>query len=308
MAQGGVITVIGSLIVDFRVRIARRPEAGETLPVLESGIYAGGKGLNQAVGVRRLGGRVRLIGRVGEDLFGRFITDALRREKIGLDGIARDPAEPTGTALPITEGDVQYILHGPGANQTLVPEEVAARLEAWGPTPFLLMQGEVNREANLVAALWAKEHGTALILDPAPAEGISEDLVGLADYLTPNAVELGQLAQSRAPESVDEAAAMADLVFSRYPQLFAVVATLGPWGAYAATRQGHFRVPAPKVPVVDPTAAGDVFNAAMAEALLRGAPIREAVARGVEAGSYACQIAGALPSIPTAEALAGARP
>lgn len=300
MAQGGVITVIGSLIVDFRVRIARRPEAGETLPVLESGIYAGGKGLNQAVGVRRLGARVRLIGRVGEDLFGRFLLDALRHEKVPLEGIGRDSRVPTGTALPITEGVSQYILHGPGANQALMPEEVSARLEAWGPTPFLMMQGEVNRDANLVAALWAKEHGAALILDPAPAEGVSEDLIRLADYLTPNAVELGQLAKSRVPESVDEAVAMADLVFSQYPQLVALVATLGPWGAYAATRQGHFLVPAPEVGAEDPTAAGDAFNAAMVEALLRGASIREAVERGVQAGSYACQIAGALPSIPTA--------
>ena len=297
------IAILGSLIVDFRVRLPRAPQDGETLAVLESGLFAGGKGLNQAVGVERLGGRSHLIGRVGDDLFGKFLVDALRKEKMAVDGIGADPAVPTGTAIPISEGDRQYILHVPGANQTLVAAEVSAALEAKTGIGYLLLQGEVNREANLVAALYAKEHGVCVILDPAPAHAVSEDLLLLADYLTPNQAELSQLTHSEVARDVDEAIGQADLLFAREPHLTGVIATLGPWGAYVASRQGHFRVGAPTVKAEDPTAAGDVFNAAMVVTLAKGGMLRDAVERGVVAGSYACQIAGVLPSIPTAKDL-----
>lgn len=295
------VTVLGSLIVDFRVRLPRPPQNGETLAVLESGVFAGGKGLNQAIGVRRLGGRSHLMGRLGDDLFGKFLLDALRKEKMAIDGITIDPEIPTGTAIPVSEGqgsERQYILHVPGANQTLVAADVSQALAAKSKEGYLMLQGEVNREANLVAALFAKEHGIAVILDPAPTHAMSDDLVLLADYLTPNQVELAQLTHSEVARDLDQAIGQADMLFSRESHLTAVVATLGPWGAYVASRQGHFHIAAPPVTAEDPTAAGDVFNAAFAVTLAQGGSIRDAAERGVEAGTYACQIKGALPSIP----------
>jgi len=297
------IVVLGSLIVDFRVRLPRSPENGETLAVLESGMFAGGKGLNQAVAVKRLGGRPHLIGRIGDDLFGKFLLDGLRKEKIAVEGVSTDPVEPTGTAIPISEGERQYILHVPGANQGLVPSEVSARLSAKTGIGYMMLQGEVNREANLVAALFAKERGISVILDPAPTHAMSDDLLLLADYLTPNQIELAQLTKSPIAEDIEEAIAQADLLFAREAHLTAVIATLGPWGAYVASRQGHFRLEASQVTAEDPTAAGDVFNGAFALTLAQGGSIREAAERGIEAGTYACQIKGALPSIPTAQDL-----
>ncbi len=296
---------MGSLIVDFYVRVPREPRDGETLVVQDAGLYAGGKGLNQAVGVRRLGAKVYVIGRVGDDVFGKFLRAAIRREGLPVDGIAVDDQVPTGTALPIAGPDHHYILHVPGANQALRTEEVSAQLERQTDAKMILLQGEVNREVNLVAALWAKEHGCMVVLDPAPTEAISEDLLLLADYVTPNLVELAQLTGSDPARNVSEAIFQTDGLFARHSQLTAVMATLGPWGAYVASRQGHFHLEARHVLAQDTTAAGDAFNAALAVTLAEeGGTIRQAAEHGVLAGTYACQISGALPSIPARNDLA----
>ncbi len=300
------IIVMGSLRVDFHVRLPREPSDGETLVVQAAGLDAGGKALNQAAGVRRLGGKAYLVGRVGDDVFGKVLLAAVRREKLSRDGIAVDRQIPTGTALPIAGPGHHYVLYVPGANQALQTEEVSARLEAQANAQMLLLQGEVNREANLVAALWAKEHGCTVVLDPAPAEAISEDLLLLADYVTPNLAELAQLTNSEPARDVSEAIFQTDTLFARHSQLTAVAATLGPWGAYVASRQGHFHVEAGRVLAQDTTAAGDAFNAALAVTLAdEGGTIRQAVERGVLAGTFACQIPGALPSLPHRDDLVG---
>ena len=299
------IIVMGSLIVDFHVRLPREPKDGETLVVQDAGLDAGGKGLNQAVGVRRLGAKAYLVGRVGDDVFGTFLLGAVRREKLSIDGIVVDGQIPTGTALPIADPGHHYILHVPGANQALQTEEVSVRLEGQTNAQMLLLQGEVNREANLVAALWAKEHGCTVVLDPAPAEAISEDLLLLADYVTPNLVELAQLTNSEPAGDVSEAIFQTDTLFARHSQLTAVAATLGPWGAYVASRQGHFHIESGHVPAEDTTAAGDAFNAAFAVTLADGGTIRQAAEHGVLAGTFACQIPGALRSLPHRDDLPG---
>lgn len=305
--MSGQVAVLGSFIVDWPLQLPRAPKVGETLVVESAGWYAGGKGINQAVGLKRMGVDPILIGQVGQDAFGDFLIAAVTEAGLAADYIFRHPKWRTGTAVPVLSPDGQYILHVAGANQHISAQDVARAADAAAPLSFAMLQGEVNPEANLALAYAVRKQGGRVVVDPAPATGVSFDLLRYADLITPNQVELEALS-GQAVHGPDDAVRALTGLMARLPALSTGIATLGPAGAVVVTRREHYHLPAVAVKEVDATAAGDAFNACLVASLSQGTALYRAVQRAVAAGALACSRLGAVTSLPTREevdALAG---
>lgn len=294
--QPATVTVVGSFMMDFVVRTERRPGPGETVIGLDFGIFPGGKGLNQAVTARRMGARVFMVGRVGQDSFGDTFLATLEAEGIATSHVIRDPGAGTGVAVPVVDGSGENaIVVIPRANMRVTPADVASARPALAAAAVVLLQNEIAYAANLAAARLARDLGKLIIYNPAPARGGVEDLLALADVVTPNEVELQALTGIAEPGEASRALIKRGTA--------AVVATLGSAGCLVADANGHLPVPAFPVAAVDTTGAGNAFNGALAVALAEGLPLRVAAAVANAAGALAATRAGAVPAIPTRSAV-----
>lgn len=268
------VVVVGSFMMDLVARTGRLPKPGETVIGESFHQFLGGKGFNQAVAAARCGGDVAMVGRVGDDDFGRAFLGALDREGIDRRGVSVDPVEGTGVGLPVVEESGQNaIVVIPRANHTLreVPPEVFAGASV------VLLQWELPAAVTVVAARAGRDAGAIVVLNPAPAVGDARDYAGFVDIVVPN-------------ES--EAAAIGDL------DGVAVVLTLGDKGALVRSRGRETRLDAHDVDCVDTVGAGDAFCGAMCAALAAGADLVEAARTGNAAGALAVTKAGAEPSMP----------
>jgi ribokinase len=298
MIQGEVsrIVVVGSLNADLVSRVAHLPAPGETVSAIAFDTHCGGKGGNQACAAATLGGRVALIGCVGDDEAGRMLTRSLRT--VGVDVAAVDVVSgaPTGTALVTVDaaGENQIIVV-PGANEALTPERLARHRDLFTGAAIVLLQLEVPLETVRAAARMARAAGARVILDPAPApvNPLPEDLFADVDYVTPNETELAAIADGPAIESRAR-----DLLRRG---VGSVIVTMGEAGAKLIERgrEREHQWPAPSTHVVDTTAAGDTFNAALAVALAGGTKIEEAGTFACAAASISVSRAGAQASMPT---------
>ncbi len=300
--SAGRIVVLGSLILDWPLQLPRSPEVGETLMVQSPGWYAGGKGLNQAVGLVRQGMVPVTVGQVGNDEPGHFLLDALRAAGLSDRFVAVHPSVRTGTAVPVLSPSGQYILHVGGANQVIDPDLCARAVAETGAIAYALLQGEVNADANLAMAYAVRKQGGQIVLDPAPVAGVTEELLRYAAILTPNAIELEFLAGHPVPSPEAARDALSGL-FVRLPGLAVGIATLGPQGVVVMTRQEHYHLPARTTRELDATAAGDAFNACLVASLASGVALYRAARRAVIAGSLACEQLGAVPSLPYRDAV-----
>lgn len=290
------ILVIGSLNADLVVRAARFPAPGETLQGGDLNVIPGGKGANQAVAAARLGGSVEIVGRVGSDDFGRLLLDNLERNNVTVGGVIRDGTAATGTAIIVVDANGQNsIVLSPGANGRLTPADV-------GPAVFsgarlLLLQFEVPLETVLAAARAARESGLRVLLNPAPARLLPEELLKSIDFLIPNESELELLAGLPVgdPASAEEAARR--LIARGVP---CVIVTLGSQGALLVEHERAWHFPAHPVQVVDTTAAGDAFVGGLATGILKGGSLQKAVQYANACGALAVTKFGAQPSLPTA--------
>ncbi|MCB2222871.1 MAG: ribokinase [Actinobacteria bacterium] len=285
------IVVVGSLNEDTTVRVAHLPHPGET--VLGQGHFsdAGGKGANQAVAAARLGAAVAMIGMVGADAQGARLLAGLRAAGVDTAAVGKSPEAATGLALiTVDEHGENMIVVSPGANAVLRPADVAAAglVEEAGIT---LLQLEIRADTVQEAAV--RSRGT-VILNPAPARHLDAALLAEVDVLIPNRTELAALAGAPEPGTIEEAAALAAAI--RGPG--AVVVTLGAEGALLVEGGRSLHVPAVPVAPVDPTGAGDAFCAGMADALVRGAAIDEAVRWAVRCGAAATTRWGAQAALP----------
>lgn len=289
------IVVVGSLNHDLTVVTPHHPRPGET--VLGTRHYSdnGGKGANQAVAAARLGGDVAMIGRVGDDIYGHRLRDALAAEGVNIDGIGVDPTTSTGLALiTIDAGSENTIVVSPGANSMLRPEHIEENGASIAGARVVLTQLEVPMDA--VAAVARATKGT-FCLNPAPATDLPPGILARTDVLIPNRSELAALAGVPEPGSIDE---VSDAV-GRLETDAAVVVTLGSDGALLIAEGAVTRFPAADVDAVDPTGAGDSFCGAIAEALSRDLGLDSAVERAVAAGALATTAPGAQASIPTTD-------
>lgn len=300
------VAVVGSLNLDIVVPVPRHPARGETVLGGDHFRNPGGKGANQAVAAARLGQAVAMIGRVGADDFGRSLVAALEEDGVDAGNILVSEGTPTGIALiAVDERGENAIVVSPGANAAVTPGDVEAAGETLEAATVTLLQLEVPTDAVARAVALA---GGTVVLNPAPAprEPLPRDLLAEVDVLVPNRVELaGLLGEDEPPRSLDRVEAMARAAGGR-----SVVVTLDAEGALVVDGDAALHVPAPQVEAVDTTAAGDSFCGALADALVRGQPLVEAVEWAVRAAAITCTRRGAQASLPRrdeVEALAGAR-
>ena len=292
------IVVVGSLNMDLVVRTAHLPMPGETILGDDFRTIPGGKGANQAVAAARLGARVSMVGRIGEDAFGRALVQNLSEEGVDVTHIAVDEDAATGIAMiTVDESGQNTIVVASGANMRLTTAQVVAALEALAPFDVLVMQLESPIECVLAAAVWAHKAGARVILNPAPAQPLPQELFHVIDVLIPNESET-QLLTGMTVATIAQAEDAARALLSRGAG--AVVLTLGAQGALVVDKDVqalHLRPHS--VEAVDATAAGDAFVAGLAVGLGEKLPLAEAARLGNAAGALAVTRMGAQPAMPT---------
>lgn len=290
------IVVVGSLNMDIVVEAPRSPQMGETIRGQEAHFIPGGKGANQAVASARLGAHTVMIGSVGQDAFGKQLLDAMQQEGIACKTIKTVDGVATGIAsILLAQGDNSIIVVA-GANGHCLPADIDRHEQAIAQADVVLLQLEIPLETVIYAAQVAKKHGKLVILNPAPAQELPEQLFAAVDILTPNETELYQLAgyaygEVPLPEAIQ---ALHDKGVKH------VITTLGSKGAAFLNPQGELEtIPAHKVEVVDTTGAGDSFNAGIAYALGTGKSIPEAILFASKVSALAVTKMGAQQGMPT---------
>ncbi|ABQ91641.1 ribokinase [Roseiflexus sp. RS-1] len=289
------VVVFGSINMDLVVRTPRLPTPGETLTGHTFFTAPGGKGANQAVACARLGVPTRMVGRVGDDLFGEQLRASLRSFGVQDDGVLTTPG-PSGVALIAVDDTAENtIVIVPGANGAVSIADIPRLERALDGARALLLQLEVPIETVVAAARAAHTRGVTVILDPAPALPLPDELYALADIITPNEHEATTLT-GIAVHDDQGAIAAARALIARGARRVAL--KLGACGALTADAEGEqFWSPFTVTPV-DTVAAGDAFNGGLAVALSEGRSFDEAIRWGLAAGALSVTRHGAQPSMP----------
>ena len=299
------ILVIGSLNADLVVRAQRFPQPGETISGEDLQVIPGGKGANQAVAAARLGSNVSMLGRVGKDNFGDFLLENLKSNQVDSKFVQRDDAS-TGTAIIVVDSNGQNnIVLSPGANGKVSTADVENAF--FFHHDLLLLQLEIPTATVLSAAQRAKQNNVRILLNPAPAKPLPDELIALADFLIPNETELSLLTGvdvNDIPSAEEAARALLQRGVKN------VIVTLGSKGALVVSNKQVTHVDSYKVEVIDTTAAGDAFIGGFATKLEASASLlvnpqeqtsalQTAVRYGCACGALATTKFGAQPSLPT---------
>lgn len=295
------IVVLGSTNTDMVIKAERIPAPGETILGGRFLMNPGGKGANQAVAAARLGGAVTFVAKVGDDLFGREAKALFAKEGICTDYVLTDPCEPSGVALIMVDAKGENCISvASGANGALSAGDVAVARGAIEAAGVLLMQLETPLETVLCAVQWAAAKGVPVILNPAPACALPAELLACLSLITPNESEAELLTGVKVTDEATAQAAAAALCAKGVGR---VVITMGAKGAFVFEHGRGVLVPAFPVKAVDTTAAGDVFNGALAVALTEGQALAEAVRFAAQAASISVTRMGAQASAPRREEL-----
>jgi len=290
------IIVVGSTNMDMVVKTSHIPVPGETVLGGSFFMNPGGKGANQAVAVARLGGEVSFISKVGNDIFGKQSSQLFEEEGISTNYLLSDAGEPSGVALITVDAHGENsIVVASGANANLQPKDLEAALNEIAGAGILLMQLEIPMETVSFAAKYAASLGIKVILNPAPMNTLTPELLQYVYIITPNSKEAEML--SGIPvNSIADARAAATLIAEKGVKN--VVITMGAQGALILEDGRFGEVPARPVEAVDTTAAGDVFNGALAVALSEGKTLTESVQFACQAAAISVTRLGAQSSIP----------
>lgn len=291
------IVVVGSLNADLVARSARFPKPGETIEGEDLATIPGGKGANQAVAAARLGASVAMVGCVGADAFGTMLIENLKQNHVNAQRVRRDGSAATGTAIILVDSNGENsIVLSPGANGRIRPGDIEP--DALSGAKLLLLQFEIPMDTVVHAARLAKDKKVKVIVNPAPAHEVPDELLNYADYLLPNETELALLTgkDTRDKHALEEAAR--SLIKRGVPN---VIVTLGARGALVTTKLSKKYLPPYKVRPVDTTGAGDAFIGGFAFALLNRKSLKDAVQYGCACGALATTKFGAQPSLPTAD-------
>ncbi|MTH47783.1 ribokinase [Intestinirhabdus alba] len=302
MKSAGNLVVLGSINVDHILNLESFPAPGETVTGSHYQVAFGGKGANQAVAAGRSGAKVAFIACTGDDDIGKRIRRQLNDDNVDIAPISVISGESTGVALIFVNDDGENVIgiHA-GANAALSPARVEAQRDRIAQASALLMQLETPPESVLAAAKIARQNRTTVVLNPAPARLLSDELLGLVDIITPNETEAEKLTGIRV-ENDRDAARAAQALHDKGIQT--VLITLGSRGVWASVSGEGSRVPGFRVEAVDTIAAGDTFNGALITALLEAMPLHEAIRFAHAAAAIAVTRKGAQPSVPWREEIA----
>ncbi|WP_210366148.1 ribokinase [Bacillus sp. REN3] len=278
------ITVIGSINMDLVTQTDIVPKMGETVIGNRFFTIPGGKGANQAVAAAKMGADVKMVGLVGDDVFGQEYLQHLQKYEIDVSDVKPVTHEKTGVATIILAEGENSIIVVPGANDHLTPEVVAGYEDVIAASDLVLLQLEIPMESVELAAGLAKKHKKKVILNPAPFKPLSGTLIENADYITPNEYEAELLLQSAANQ---------DLIKKK------LIITRGAEGVDFFDEGESIHQDSFKVEVVDTTGAGDTFNGALAVALLEDRPLSEACEIAAAAGALSVTKLGAQSGMPT---------
>ena len=290
------IVVIGSTNTDMVIKTSHLPLPGETILGGEFLMNPGGKGANQAVAASRLGGDVAFISKTGNDIFGEQSVENLRREGVNIENIVVDPENPSGVALITVDSRAENcIVVAPGSNMTLKPDDIDKAIKQIEMADIVLLQLEIPIETVEYAAQIAFRNEKRVILNPAPAQKLSDSILKTIYILTPNETEAEILTGVKVTNT-DTAKKAAQILLKKSVEI--IIITMGANGAFVHTNSLSELIPAPEVKAVDTTAAGDTFNGALAVAVSEGFNIREAVQFANKAASIAVTRLGAQTSTP----------
>ncbi|MBD8837339.1 MULTISPECIES: ribokinase [Paenibacillus] len=281
------ICVIGSSSMDLVVTSSRRPGAGETVLGDSFKTVPGGKGANQAVAAARLGAEVAMIGRVGDDAFGKDIVENFRANAVNTQNVKPVTHLESGTAhIILAEGDNSIVVVE-AANREVTPAYVDEAAEVIRGADIVLIQQEIPEETVVHVSALCAEFGTPLLLNPAPARTLPQQVIDNAAYITPNEHEAEILFQGMSPAQA----------LRQYPNKLFI--TEGSKGVRYFDGTEEILVPTYKVEAVDTTGAGDTFNAAFAVALAEGKALQESIRFANRAASLSVTKFGAQGGMPT---------
>ncbi len=294
--MGAKIIVVGSSNTDMVVKVPRIPAPGETILGSDFFVIPGGKGANQAVAAARTGAEVTFIACVADDAFGLQSIENYRKDGIDTNCIKVQSGTHSGVALINVSADGENSISvASGANSHLLAEDIAAYSAAFVGARIILAQLETPLATIDAVAQLADSMGIPFILNPAPAATLADGLLRKVSIITPNETEAALLT-GRKQVSDEEIPAMAGELYAK--GINTVILTLGSQGVFLKNDGFEGFIPGYKVKAVDTTAAGDVFNGALAAALAAEKPIREAIAFAQKAAAISVTRMGAQPSAP----------
>jgi ribokinase len=277
------------------VKSKKLPLPGETILGGTFLMNAGGKGANQAVAAARLGGNVTLVAKVGNDIFGKQSIDEFKKEKINTEYVFIDDGTPSGIALiMVNEEGENCIVVAPGANAQLLPADIE-QVKNLSEAEIILMQLEIPMETIEAVAKIAKANNQKVIINPAPAQNLSNELLNGLFLITPNETEATLLTGIKVEDEITASQA-ADIFLNKGVQN--VIVTLGKQGAFFQNKAVKFKTDAPIVKAMDTTAAGDTFSGALTVAVTEKMTWPQAVQFAVQAASISVTRMGAQASVP----------
>jgi len=290
------IVVVGSTNMDMVVKTNHIPVPGETVLAGSFFMNPGGKGANQAVAVARLGGSISFISKVGNDIFGKQSSQLFDEEGINTFYILSDEELPSGVALiTVDQSGENSIVVASGANANLFPADLKEALNEIASADIVLMQLEIPMETVHFVAKYAASKNVRVILDPAPANELSSELLNHIDIITPNQTEAEILSGIKVT-NIDSAKKAAKAIYAKGVKN--VLVTMGTLGVVVCENGKTQLIPSQKVEALDTTAAGDVFNGALAVALSEEKTLIEAVKFACVAAAISVTRMGAQSSIP----------
>lgn len=290
------IYVIGSSNTDMVVKSEKLPAAGETIIGGTFLMNAGGKGANQAVAAAKLGADVIFVSKVGDDIFGKQAIQGFQKEGINTDFIFTDTENPSGVALILVDAKGENsIAVASGANGNLQIAEVEKAIEQISANEMVLLQLEIPIPTVEFAIKKCSEKGAKVILNPAPAQKLDETVFQYLDIITPNETEAELLTGIKVTD-LESAKQAAEILHQKGVRN--IIITLGSKGAYLYNSTTDCLITTPKVQAVDTTAAGDVFNGALAVALSEGNELEQAIDFACKAAAISVTRMGAQASAP----------
>ena len=289
--------VIGSANTDMVVQSQHIPKPGETVLGDNFLMNQGGKGANQAVAAAQMGGDVEFVARVGQDIFGSETIKSLTGYGVNTEFVIKDPDSPTGVALIMVDEKAENSISvALGANNRLNVLDIEAIRPQLDGAKCVLLQLETPLDTVEKAVDVASSLNTTIILNPAPARPLSDQLLKKINVITPNETE-AEMLTDMVINTLDDVKKSAEILLTKGPEI--VIITMGGNGVYVATETESFHSPAFQVDPVDTTGAGDTFNGALAVMIAEGMSLREGVIFASKAAAISTTKAGAQMSIPS---------